>query len=289
MGEYLNQIPQKIESYIKEITKTSDLPFNEESVEKIAKIWLEKKRLFESQISSLHMEEVDSFGKEDKRGALMLTFSGSLVSIGTLRDERREAEYASIGLRSDVPDIAKSDNALLANDITINVPIEFFEGPIRKTSPLLKIAVCPEDVAVEEQEKRIREATIFLTNGFVKINRTIISHPGNLPDQFTMKSMIAYVAAKNDLTQKSTRQIIDDFLSVVESGVLLGEKVPVGKIGRIFLRKRAAQKARVGRNPATGEEITISAKPETMVPNATFSKYLKEKAGSVAQGEEQIS
>ena len=39
------------------------------------------------------------------------------------------------------------------------------------------------------------------------------------------------------------------------------EKVRIGDLVQLTVRVRPAQKARKGRNPATGEEITIAAKP----------------------------
>ena len=57
-----------------------------------------------------------------------------------------------------------------------------------------------------------------------------------------------------------------------------GERVPLGKIGKMFIRVRPASAARKGRNPLTGQEITIPAKPATKVPRLTFSKTFKEAA-----------
>jgi nucleoid DNA-binding protein len=93
--------------------------------------------------------------------------------------------------------------------------------------------------------------------------------------------MTAYIASKNGISQKFTRQILEDYVNVIETGVLLGAGVPFGKIGKIFLKKRPAQKARVGRNPATGEEITIKAKPEIFIPRISFSKHLRERASAL--------
>ena len=62
--------------------------------------------------------------------------------------------------------------------------------------------------------------------------------------------------------------------------MLLGERVPFGRLGRMHLKLRPAQKARVGRNPSTGGEITIKAKPEMLVPKMSFSKYIKEKSAN---------
>jgi nucleoid DNA-binding protein len=281
MGQYFEQLPEQIKRQAKELTKTSMLPDSEESLEKISKSWIEKKSMFEDQIKSIRMEEVEAFPKDSPGGALMLTFSGSLISLGTLLEGKRQAEYASIELRRDVPDFVRKTDSKLTQDIKINKSVEFEAGPIKKSSPLLKIAVCQDDVSLAEQEQRIREATIFLTNGFVKINRTIIKPDEDYPDQFTMKAMISYTAAKNGVTRNAVKQVIEDFISIVETGVLLGANVPVGKIGRISLKKRTAKKARIGRNPATGEEITIKSKPEMFIPKISFSRRLKEKAASV--------
>ncbi len=278
MGEYYDQLPEFIKPHIESITKTSGLPYSEDFVDLIAKNWLEKKRMFEEQTLLLRMVQVDSLPLDTKKAALMLTYSGSLIAIGIPMGNTRWAEYASIGLREDVPDIVVKSDASLQSDILQNRAVEFESGPIKKSSPLLAIAVCSEEVSLTEQENRIREATIFLTNGFVKINRTIISSKESYPEQFTSRSMIAYMALKNGITQKLAKQIIEDYINLIETGVLLGERVPLGKVGKLFLRKRPPQKARVGRNPGTGKEITIGAKPERWVPVISFSKGIKEKA-----------
>jgi nucleoid DNA-binding protein len=278
---YFEQIPDAIKHHIQEVTKSSGLPDSDESLDLIAKAWLEKRDLFDTQIRLLHMHEVDSLGRSTSKASIILTYSGSLVSIGVPEGEKRWAEYASIGLRQDVPDIAGKRDASVVTDLQRDRGVEFLDGPIKKSSPLLKIAVCEDEVAAVEQDNRIREATIFLTNGFVKINRTLIATDEQVPDQFVMKSMIAYLAAKNGMTQKDAKRLLDDFLSLVETGMLLGEKVPLGKIGRLWLRLRPAQKPRVGRNPATGEELTIRAKPEMYAPAFTASSGLKERAATV--------
>jgi len=281
MGTYFEQIPDDIKHHIQEVTKTSGLPDSDESIDLIAKAWLEKRDLFDEQIRLLHMQEVDSLERDRPKAAIMLTYSGSLVAIGVPQQGSRWAEYASIGLRKDVPDVAGKTDAVVAGDLWRDRGIEFSDGPIKKSSRLLKIAVCGDEVSPAEQDNRIREATIFLTNGFVKINRTLISTDEKLPDQFTAKTMVAYLAAKNGMTQKETKQLIDDYGALVETGMLLGERIPLGKLGKLLLRLRPAQKPRVGRNPATGEEITIRAKPAMYVPAFSASRALKEKAAYV--------
>ena len=225
MGKYFQQLPERIQPDVEEVTKTSGLPQTEDSIERIAKAWLEKRKMFDEQIAALKMEETGSLPKDNLGGALLLTYSGSLLSLGTSSGGKRRVEYASIGLRKDVPDIAASAGTALAGDIAVGQVVSFIEGPIKSSSPLFKIAVCGAGVGLGEQEKRIREATIFLTNGFVKINRTHLGAPEESLGQFTMKSMASYVAQKNGLSQKQAKQVIEDFLHVVGSGALLGERV----------------------------------------------------------------
>jgi nucleoid DNA-binding protein len=280
MEKDFNALPESIKQHLKSITESSGLPDTPESLAKITDNWFEKKSMFEAQINSLDMIETDSFTKDDKRGALMLTHSGSLISLGPLRNDTRWVEYSSIKLRSDVPDILIKDDAKIAADTGIDKILEFADGPLKSTSLLLKIAVCKEDVGIEDQDMRIREATVFLTNGFIKINRSISVHEGPGIAQFTTKSIVSHVAAKNGITQVRAKKIIDDYIYIIESGLLLNERVPLGRIGRLLLKLRPAQKARVGRNPKTGEEVTIKAKPEKPVPKMAFSKYIKEKSAN---------
>ena len=60
MGEFLDQCPVIVQDQIKDITKTSGLSSDEDSIEMMAKAWIEKKDSFEERIVSLDMEETDS-------------------------------------------------------------------------------------------------------------------------------------------------------------------------------------------------------------------------------------
>lgn len=276
------ELPDKIKVHLKGLVKASGLPDTGESLEMLSANWLEKEAMFREQTRSLGMVDSPFFGKDDTRGALLLTYSGSLITIGTLANNVRWVEYASIKLRSDVPGIVKSDKVRVVNDIQVDSCVEFEPGPVKKTSEIFMIAYCTADVGAAEQEKRIKEATIFLTNGFVKINRELsINRESCDYQQFNMKALTSYIAERNNITRKLAAQIVEEYLYLVETGVLLGERVSLGRLGNISLKIRPAQKARVGRNPSTGEEITIKAKPETPVPRISFSKNLKDRAALV--------
>ena len=85
MGIYLDQVPAEIQSHLRQITKTSGLPDTEDSVELIAQGWLEKKELFEKQVGEMQMEDVELLERQEERGCLAMTYSGSLLNIGPLR------------------------------------------------------------------------------------------------------------------------------------------------------------------------------------------------------------
>lgn len=174
MGNYLDQIPADIQDHVRNIAKTSGLPEGDESVELIAQGWLEKKAVFEEKLAELKMEEVDTFSKDAKGGALVLTYSGSLVTVGPLVGGVRLVEYTSIGLRQDVPESASNDRSHLADDLCLDEPASFSPGPIKKSSALFKIAVTTEKLSPEKETEKLLEATQILTEEFVEVNKTLI-------------------------------------------------------------------------------------------------------------------
>ncbi len=271
-------LPQEIKSHMESLISSSNLPDTGEFRDLLADTWDRKGILFEQQTRFLRMELIDSFGMDDERGIIVLTYSGSIISIGPKEEGQREVEYASIHLRSDVPKTISIQSAELAEDVRGGRAIQFSKGPLKKTSAVYKIAVCDESVPPEQQKDRIREGMIFLTNGFMKINRSIHINKTNIPDQFTAKSMARYIAKKYGITGTLARKILDDYNLLIETGMLLGETVPLGRIGRLSLKRKEAQKARIVKHPETGEDIIVKAKPPVSVPKISFSSYIKEKA-----------
>ncbi len=285
-NEKIEAIPQEIRSHLRKLVESLEMADGEEGFQRLAGAWLEKEKLFSAQTANLDMQPMGKVPDGDERGMLLLTNSGSLLSLWPAKNGARAMEYASIALRSDVPDILKGDKIRIEGGVERGRPVEVSGGPLKKTSPIYLIALCSADLSIDEQEKRVREATIFLTNGFTRINRKTQSREEGQIEHFTKQAMISYIAQRSDLTQKEIRQIIDDYLTMVETGALLGESVNIGRLGRLSVKLKAAQKARVGRNPATGEELTIPAKPAHGVPKFSFSSYLKDRAAEVEFEEE---
>jgi len=263
-------IPQDVERHLHSLV-TDAITFD-----MIKNLWLRKDKLFSDQIALLAMDEVNHLDMNDERGMLLLTYSGSLISLGCGKE--RTMEYASIKLRGDVPDIIKADKVSLSSALNIGDAASFQGGQVQNTSSLYKIVVCREGVSVEEQEKRVREATIFITNSFVHLNRdlTLAGGDGSI-DQFNKKEMIRYIAGKNGVSQKLAKELIDDYMVMAETGLLLGKSVSLGSLGKLNMKWKAERKARIGRNPSTGDEITIAAKEAHYTPAFKFSSRIKEK------------
>lgn len=284
--EQIGNLPEEIRDHLRKLVRDTDLPDNEESFELLAAAWIEKEKLFTGQTGALDMEQAENIGENDERGMLMLTKSGSLLSLWPAEEGVRDLEYASITMRTDVPEILKGSGVQVADSVRQGEPVEMSGGPLKKTSPVYRIAVCAEGLDKGEQAMRVREATIFLTNGFARINKQVGNTGDREVEHFTKQSIAAYIAQRSGLTQKAVREVIDDYLSMVETGVLLGETVNLGRIGRLSVKLRPPQKARVVRNPATGEEMTIPAKPAQGVPKISFSSHLKERAAEMDLEEE---
>ena len=170
----LDQISEKVQDHIRQLIKTSGLPDTEESIEAIAQGWIEKKASFEEQVDERNMEMVESFAGDDEKGCLLMTYSGSLLNIGPLVDGVRKAEYRSIGIRHDVPESAEEENSVLSGDIELDSSVTFSSGPIKKSSPIFKIAVPAENMETGEQEELLSDITKMLTEDFVEVNKTII-------------------------------------------------------------------------------------------------------------------
>jgi nucleoid DNA-binding protein len=276
-----DELPERIRTQLDGLLADAGRADDPEARERLASIWSEKFRLFTGQTAALDMVSVGELAADDDRAAIFLTYSGSLISLGPRRGKDRWLEYASIKLRVDVPELVRGDKANLASAAILDQAASFEGTSLKRSSALYRIAVCPAGTSPDEQERRVREATVYLTNGFIKLNRTLSLQGASEVDQFTAKAIVNYVARKNGVTQSTARGIIDDYLSMIETGMLLGERVSVGKLGSASLRHQAARKARIVKSLNTGEDLLVPAKPASMAPKFSFSQSVKEKAANV--------
>lgn len=97
----------------------------------------------------------------------------------------------------------------------------------------------------------------------------------------TQTQLADAVAEVSGTSRAEAKRAIEALEEVVLEQIAEGEKVKIGNIVQLEVRLRPATKARPGRNPATGEEITISAKPASVAVKARPLTKAKAAAPSV--------
>jgi nucleoid DNA-binding protein len=72
----------------------------------------------------------------------------------------------------------------------------------------------------------------------------------------TASAFLQAVADHTEMSRAEAKRFVEAYVDVVKAHVLKGVKVKIGDIGMIQIR---ARKARMGRNPQTGEPVKIKA------------------------------
>ena len=80
----------------------------------------------------------------------------------------------------------------------------------------------------------------------------------------TQTQLAAAVADRADISRAEAKRLLTAFEEVVLEELGNAQKVRIGGLVQLTVRVKPATKARKGRNPATGEEITIAAKPASV-------------------------
>jgi DNA-binding protein HU-beta len=76
------------------------------------------------------------------------------------------------------------------------------------------------------------------------------------PTTVTLKHLAAALAEQHEMSKKQAETVLGDFIGNIVKHLKKGERIRIGGLGILQVRKRAA---RMGRNPATGEAIQIKA------------------------------
>ena len=72
----------------------------------------------------------------------------------------------------------------------------------------------------------------------------------------TASALLQAIADHNGMKKAEAKMFVDGYVDVVKAYVMKGAKVKIGDIGMVMIRHR---KARMGRNPQTGEPVKIKA------------------------------
>ncbi len=84
----------------------------------------------------------------------------------------------------------------------------------------------------------------------------------------TQTQLVSEVADRSGLTKNDAKAALTALEEIVLEQLADAEKVRIGGVVQLVVRVKEATKPRQGRNPATGEEITISAKPASVALKA---------------------
>lgn len=92
----------------------------------------------------------------------------------------------------------------------------------------------------------------------------------------TKSQIIGHIADSLSLTKSNVEGVLNELALLAGTEVRRGAAFVVPGIARIKIATRAARPARQGRNPATGEPLTIAARPETRVLRVKAESALRE-------------
>src|SRR3954468_4843677 len=80
----------------------------------------------------------------------------------------------------------------------------------------------------------------------------------------TQTQLATAVAERAGVSRAEAKNVLAALEEVVLAEVGNAEKVKIGNLVQLTVRVKPATKARQGRNPATGEEMTIGPKPASV-------------------------
>ncbi len=94
----------------------------------------------------------------------------------------------------------------------------------------------------------------------------------------TKADLIEAVATEQEMSRRQVGEIVEMFLEEIKTALQKGDKVALTPFGSFVVRQR---RKREGRNPKTGETITIAARK---VPAFQAGKALREAVGGARSG-----
>jgi len=105
----------------------------------------------------------------------------------------------------------------------------------------------------------------------------------------TQTQLADEVAQRTGMSRTEAKNVLAALDEIVLEQISDAEKVKIGSIVQLEVRVRPATNARPGRNPATGEEITISAKPASVTVKARPLAKAKAAAPSVEKAKRKLA
>jgi nucleoid DNA-binding protein len=92
----------------------------------------------------------------------------------------------------------------------------------------------------------------------------------------TKSEIITQISDKTSLTKKDVGAVFDQLNAIIKKSLKSADEFSMPGLMKIRVVKKPATKARLGKNPFTGEEIMIKAKPARKAVKVTALKGLKD-------------
>ena len=105
----------------------------------------------------------------------------------------------------------------------------------------------------------------------------------------TQTQLASAVADRAEISRAEAKRVLGVLEEIVLEELGNAQKVRIGGLVQLTVRVKPAQKARKGRNPATGEEITIAAKPASVDVRARPLAKAKEALPSVQKARRRLA
>lgn len=176
MDSILEKLPKTLSSYLNDLM-TDEGFTQEEKRRRFVKNWIKKRALFDKIVEHNGFVLTDKIGQESKNGILIITYSGSLLTIsGEKPDKTRDVLYESIKLRRGNYPKTEETSITIDFPVEINKPVNVNGGILVKTSPVFSMAIEKEDVAgPTDAGKRFRLIGEKISNALKSINNAIFS------------------------------------------------------------------------------------------------------------------
>ena len=97
----------------------------------------------------------------------------------------------------------------------------------------------------------------------------------------TNAQMVREISDFSEVSATDVKAVMNALEIIVIEEIEEAQKVKIGQLIQIQPKIRKARKKRMGRNPRTGEEVEIGAKPADVVIRARVLKRVKDAAPSV--------
>ncbi|HNZ26753.1 MAG TPA: hypothetical protein PKK13_05930, partial [Spirochaetota bacterium] len=182
MNYDFSTIPEKVMEHLKKIQSRSTLPQDEETLKRLVESWLSKRGLFDKIVDHNNLKKIELFDKNSAGGCIAMTLSGSILAIGPIQNGKRKANYASIGIRTDVFEKKSEENSELEFSLEIDKPAYFIAGPVKSTSMIIDIAVFKDIEDINRQIEQIEHTEVALYDKFIEVNKNIYPENYNKDD-----------------------------------------------------------------------------------------------------------